>query len=195
MRTPGLLVLSVLLVASAVPEADLERSSPPIEGLGDVRPPPRSAARRLVRLVEWTYLWTVCGLSVVLFFGGWRVPGVTSTMQDGSRLFLTAGFGLFLVKLWSLALGIGALRRAAGRIALEHVGSFMVRWALPAGLAGVALGTVWTAALDGASSATLADLLGYVAVMLSFAFAAYLVAALVRGRPSTAAAASVNPWL
>src|SRR5205814_451400 len=68
MRNPGLLVLSVLLVASAVPEADLERSNPPIEGLGDARPAPRSAARRLVRLVEWTYLWTVCGLSVVLFF-------------------------------------------------------------------------------------------------------------------------------
>jgi NADH:ubiquinone oxidoreductase subunit H len=195
MRNPGLFVLGVLLVASAVPEADLQRSRPPIEGLSDSRPAPRSAGRTLLRLVEWAYLWTVCGLSVVLFLGGWRVPGVTSTAQEASRVFLGLGVAVFLVKLWVLALAVGALRRAAGRVALEHVGSLLVRWALPGGLAAVVLGTAWTAALDGASSATLADLLGYVAVMLAVVFAAYLVAALLRGRPSTAVVASVNPWL
>jgi hypothetical protein len=40
-----------------------------------------------------------------------------------------------------------------------------------------------------------ADFLGYVAVMLMVALGAYVVAAALRGRPSAATIASVNPWL
>jgi hypothetical protein len=94
-----------------------------------------------------------------------------------------AGAVLFLLKLWTIALLVGALRRRAGRISVDHVSPLGLRVALPATTAALCLATVG------------ADFLGYVAVMLTVALGAYVVAAALRGRPSAATVASVNPWL
>ncbi|HVW30175.1 MAG TPA: NADH-quinone oxidoreductase subunit H [Polyangiaceae bacterium] len=195
MRNPGLLVLSVLLLASAVPDVGMTAADPPIEGLPR-RPVPRpSGMRAVLRAVESAYLWTVCGLSVVLFFGGWRVPGIASVVQEGSRPLIALGFGFFLVKLWVIALVLGAIRRGAGRIALSHVAPLALRVGLPASLFALVLATAWTAAQDGLRSSVGADFLGYVAVMLVAALATYIGAAALRGRRHAVQAASVNPWL
>lgn len=195
MRNPGLLVLSVLLLASAVPDVGTTPADPPIEGL--LRPPaPRpSGMRAVMRAVESAYLWTVCGLSVVLFFGGWRVPGIASVVQEGSRPWIALGLGFFLVKLWAIAFVLGAIRRGAGRVALSHVAPMALRVALPASLFALVLATAWTAAQDGLRSSVGADFLGYVAVMLVAALATYIGAAALRGRRHVVQAASVNPWL
>src|SRR5581483_1824145 len=84
MRNPGLLMLSFLLLASALPDGAATGSEPPIEGLPEQASRRPSTTRMVARVVEAAYLWTVCGLSVVLFFGGWRVPGIPSAAQEGS---------------------------------------------------------------------------------------------------------------
>ncbi len=196
MRNPGLLVLLVLLLASAVPDIAAPGAEPPIEGLPE-RPPRLPSARRAVlRVAESAYLWTVCGLSVVLFLGGWRVPGVASATQEASRTLCAAGAVLFLVKLWVIAIFLGAIRRRSGRVALEHVTSMALRLGLPATLLALVLATAWTAAQDGLRSTVGADFLGYVAVMLMTALAAYIAAAALRGRRrALLQTAFVNPWL
>jgi NADH:ubiquinone oxidoreductase subunit H len=195
MRDPGLLVLSVLLVASAVPEAAAANSPPAVEGVPEARSHESSTARTIVRATECAYLWTVCGLAVVMFLGGWRVPGIPSAVQEASFPLTVAGGFLFLLKLWTIALLVGALRRRAGRISVDHVSPLALRVALPATALAICLATGWTAAQDGLRSAVGADFLGYVAVMLTVALGAYVVAAALRGRPSAATVASVNPWL
>jgi hypothetical protein len=133
---------------------------------------------------------------VVLFLGGWRVPGVASAAQDASRTLCAVGGVLFLVKLWLIALCLGAIRRRAGRIALEHVTHMALRLALPATFIALLLATAWTAAQDGLRSAVGADFLGYVALMLMAALAAYITAAALRGRRrAVVQTAFVNPWL
>jgi NADH:ubiquinone oxidoreductase subunit H len=196
MRNPGLLVLLVLLLASALPDVAARGAEPPIEGLPE-RPPHLPSARRAVlRVAESAYLWTICGLSVVLFLGGWRVPGVASATQEASRALCAVGAVLFLVKLWVIALFLGAIRRRAGRIALEHVSPMALRLGLPATFFALVLATAWTAAQDGLRSTVGADFLGYVAVMLTAALAAYIVAAALRGRRrALVQTAFVNPWL
>jgi hypothetical protein len=196
MRNPGLLVLMLLLVASAIPDVGMQHALPPIEGLPE-RPSraPSSTTRIVVRVIESAYLWTACGLAVVLFLGGWRVPGVASAAQEGSRLLSGLGAGLFLVKLWTIALIVGAIRRRAGRVAIDHVAPLAFRLAMPAALLGVALATAWTAAQDGLRSAVGADFIGYVAVMLMVVLVAYIAAAALLERKNVAGVATVNPWL
>jgi NADH:ubiquinone oxidoreductase subunit H len=196
MRNPGLFVLFVLLLASAVPDVAAAGAEPPIEGLPACPPRLPSARRAVLRVAEAAYLWTACGLAVVLFLGGWRVPGVASAAQEASRALCVTGAGLFLVKLWVIALCLGAIRRRAGRIAVEHVTAMAVRLALPATLFALLLATAWTAAQDGLGSTVGADFLGHVAVMLVMAMVAYIVASAVRGhRRDQMQAAFVNPWL
>ncbi|HEX4337120.1 MAG TPA: NADH-quinone oxidoreductase subunit H [Polyangiaceae bacterium] len=195
MRNPGLFVLLALLVASAIPDVGAESASPPIEGLpeGPSRLP--STTRTVLRVIESAYLWTACGLAVVLFLGGWRIPGLTAASQEGSRVLSAVGAGFFLVKLWTTALIVGAIRKRAGRIAIHHVAPLALRLALPAVLVGLALAVGWTAAQDVLRSAVGADSIGYVAVMLLTATAAYIAAAALVSRKNVATAATVNPWL
>jgi NADH-quinone oxidoreductase subunit H len=195
MRDPGLFVLSVLLVASAVPEAAAPNSAPAVEGVPEAPSRKATTARTVVRFAESAYLWTACGLAVVMFLGGWRVPGVPSAAQEASRALTAVGAVLFLLKLWTIALLLGALRRRAGRISVDHVSSLALRVALPATVLALCVATGWTAAQDGLRSAIGSDFLGYVAVMLTAALGAYVVAAALRGRTSAATVASVNPWL
>jgi NADH-quinone oxidoreductase subunit H len=194
-RNPGLFVLLVVLVATAVPEADDSGALPAVEGLGagaSIRP---SASRVLVRLAEWSYLWMTCGLVALLFLGGWRVPGVSSMAQEGSRWLTGLGAALLLVKLWGTAFGVGVLRRAAGRLAVEHVALLAARWVLPVAIAAFALGAAWTALLDGARSNLAADLAGYTAIALATTLFGFLGLLAVRSRTRLTASTSVNPWL
>ena len=194
MRNPGLFVLMLLLAASAVPDVGAH-GTPPIEGLPERPMRLPSTTRTVVRVVESAYLWTVCGLTVVLFLGGWRVPGVAAVMEERSRALSGLGAGLFLVKLWTVAAGVGTIRRRAGRVAIEHVAPLALRLALPAALFGLILSTAWTAVQDGLRSAVGTDFIGYVAVMLTAALLSYIAAAALRGRRNVASAAAVNPWL
>lgn len=195
MRDPGLLVLSVLLVGSAIPEIAGPNAPPAVEGIPEPPPQQPSTARTIVRFAESAYLWTVCGLAVVMFLGGWRVPGISPPVQEASRVLTAVGAVLCVLKLWTIALLVGALRRWAGRMSVDHVAPLAARIALPVTAIAVGLATGWTAAQDGLRSAVGADYLGYVAVMLTAAFGAYVAASALRGRPSAATVASVNPWL
>ena len=196
MRNPGLFVLWGLLIASAAPDPTASSGESCIEGLEVPSARLGSTSRAISRIVEFTYLWTVCGLSVALFLGGWRVPGVASAAQEGNRALCALGTGLFLVKLWAIALGLGAIRRRTGRLAMEHLAPLMLRLALPATFFGLVLAIAWTAELDGLRSTMGADFAGYVAVMLMAALFAYIASAARRGRRrNVMQTASVNPWL
>lgn len=194
MRNPGLALLFVVLVASTLPEAGAASALGPAEGLAE--PPQRraSTARALLWLAEWSFLWITCGLAVALFLGGWRVPGQSSMAQEASRMWTSVGALLFLLKLWGLVLMVGSLRRATGRLAVEHVGALALRWAVPGTALSFALALGWTAALDGARSELAADLVGYTAVALVLSVATAL-AFTALSRQRLASTASVNPWL
>jgi hypothetical protein len=117
-------------------------------------------------------------------------------VQETSRVLSLAGAGLFLVKLWAIALGLAAIRRRTGRVVTEHVVPIALRVAMPATFFAVVVATAWTAAQDGLRSTVGADFLGYVAVMLTVALGAYIAAAALRGRRrEVIQTALVNPWL
>lgn len=188
MQNPGLLVLAAVLVASAVPEAIEPPVLPEVTGVGS-RLPTSSAAAVLVRLSEWAYLWVTCGLAILLFFGGYRVPGVSAPVQESSRILVLLGAALFFAKLLVLVLAIQAIRNVSFGVLLRHVALSWARFAFPTCMAGAVLAAVWATLLETTSSSALADLSGLVTVV-ALAVAAFLF----RKAPSTANLA-VNPWL
>ncbi len=193
MRNPGLFVLFVVLVATTVPETEA-REGLHAEGLAAPAVPRRSTTRALLRLAEWSNLWIVSGLAVALFLGGARVPGVSSMAQEASRSLPALGAALFIVKLWGLVLAVGALRFAAGRVAIEDVARLALVYALPLAVAGLVVATGWAAFLDGARSQFAADVFGRTSVALIAAFPVLLGVLSVRARGRTNPV-TVNPWL
>jgi NADH:ubiquinone oxidoreductase subunit H len=193
-RNPGLTALSILLLASAALESE---NGGPLASAGlpssqGARP---SMSRILVRLAEWSYLWVTSALAVVIFFGGWRLPGVTSVVQESSRALSAVGTGLLVVKVALVVLGVGAIRSGLSRVFVEHVAVTWAKWAIPFSLALAALAAAWGTALEGPRSAPLGDLCGVAALLLGALGAGYLVFAAPRARAGAAGATSVNPWL
>lgn len=193
-QNPGLFCLGLVLVASATPEALEGRSELPLEA--PVPSPVRaraSAARALLRLSEWAYLWVMCGLAVALFFGGYRVPSLSPWSGEHSRLWLSVGALLFVVKLVLAVCAVGAVRRLTSRVFVEHVALLAVRWVLPASAGALFVALAWAAALDGARSRMAAEGAGYALSAFAVVFAGHAarVAWSRRAPPLTA----VNPWL
>ncbi|HEX7670088.1 MAG TPA: hypothetical protein VF395_10915 [Polyangiaceae bacterium] len=193
-RNPGLAALSVLLLASAAFETETSGplASASLPSSNVMRP---SVSRVLVRLAEWSYLWVMSALAVVLFFGGWRLPGVTSIAQESSRALSAVGTGLLVTKVGLVVLGVGAIRGGLSRVFVEHVALTWARWALPFALASAALAAAWGTALEGPRSAPLGDLCSVAALLLGLLGAGYLLFTAPRARAGTAGATSVNPWL
>lgn len=192
MQNPGLLILSSLLVASAIPEAVESPSLPEVAGVESVKPP-FSPITVLVRLSEWAYLWVTCGLATLLFFGGYRVPGVSTSVQETGRFLVLLGAGLFFLKLCALVFTIRAIRFVAGGVLLRHVALPWARFALPACIAGTVLAAAWATLLETTSSNALADLSGVVSVVTISV--AGIAAMLLFRRAPAASNLAVNPWL
>lgn len=193
MQNPGLLLLAVLLIGSAVPEAREPLELPSAEGSPSRGEGGLAPAVVLVRLAEWTHQWIVCSLVALLFLGGSRVPGVTVSAQELSRPLTLLGAVLLLSKTVGLVVAMGLLRRASHRVVLRHVSGVWARFALPASVSGVVLAAVWATLLETTSSSTLADLTGIVSTATILAAASLGAARLARSQPSTNLA--VNPWL
>lgn len=192
MQNPGLMILALVLIASAVPEA---AEAEPLPCAPDQHRPAsrRSADRVLVRLSEWAYLWVTCGVAVLVFFGGYRLPGVSTSVQESGRFLLSLGAALFFGKLVALVLGVLSLRRIAAGVALRHVALPWAQAALPASIACAILAASWATLLETTSSSALSDLSGLASVLSLLVIAAAL--ALLGRRSPGAPSLAVNPWL
>jgi hypothetical protein len=192
-RNPGLLFRAGAILATTLPETDSRRDLLPVEGIpgrGRVRSP---TVRALVRLSEWSYLWTASALVVLVFLGAGRIPGMGSMAQEARPLYAWLGVAVIFAKLWAVVLAVGAVRAALSRVAVEHVGRLVTRQIWPVTAAGFVLAVFWAAALDGAESQMAADLAGYSAAAVALLVPLGLIALGGRSRPLPAA--SVNPWI
>lgn len=192
-QNPGLFVLASILVSSAVPEATEPPLLPEAAGMNGAPPLASSPATVLLRLSEWAHLWVTCGLAILLFFGGYRVPSVSASVQESGRALAFLGAGLFFAKLLALVLAIQAIRKLSGGVLLRHVALLWARLALPACVGGAVLAAVWATLLESTSSSALADLSGLVSV--ATIVAAGSAALLLFRRAPAAASLAVNPWL
>jgi NADH-quinone oxidoreductase subunit H len=193
MQNPGLFGLAIVLVASAAPEASDRRPELPMESAPPTVLRAVSVGRMLLRLAEWTYLWTMCGLAVALFLGGWRLPFVAPWASESNHWLLALGAALFTGKLVATVCAVGAMRRLSSGMFVEHVARIAARWVVPSAAVALLVALGWAAALDGARSRMAADGAGYALAALSAVLLGYAarVAWARKAPPLTA----VNPWL
>ncbi|HVU00630.1 MAG TPA: PDZ domain-containing protein [Polyangiaceae bacterium] len=184
-RNPGLFVLGLVLLATTVPSA---KDLPATARSGGSR-----LLRTLVRLSEWSYLWVVAALFVVVFAGGYRVPGITSSVQEASTRWSLLGAAFAIAKVSVTALGVAAVRNGLGRPTTTDASEIALRVGAPLSLASTVIAAAWSAAIDTAPSAGLPELAARTSALTVAAFAGYSV--LVATRPPRPAASPLNPWL
>jgi NADH:ubiquinone oxidoreductase subunit H len=191
-RSPGLFVLLLVLVATALPQA----AGAAADSKGDVNGGGRGAGPRggiFLALSEAVHLWVTAALAVLLFLGGSRLPGVTSMAQEVSPWLAALGLAGSALQVGLLALSVAALRRGAGGFRPEHVAPLAVRHAIPVSVGALVMTALFAGVLDGADTPLAADISG---TAFSFLSALVVVAmAFVLGRRSSPQVAGVNPWL
>jgi NADH:ubiquinone oxidoreductase subunit H len=191
-QNPGLFLLAVVLAVSVVPEAS-RSGLPESESWEMKNAPDASPTAILVRLAEWTYLWIMLAVTVIVFLGSYRIPGVIGRVQETSRLLTSLGAALFLLKVGALAAAVRTLRTLSRRVLLHHATALWLRFAVPACVVGVVLAAVWATLVETLSSSALADFAGLVTTGSLVVGIAVMVISLKW--PRTATNLGVNPWL
>jgi len=137
-RSPLLLGAAVLLLGSLVPEASRGRSLETVLGRRTRQP---ARIHRATALTGQVQLLLGSGVAALAFFGGGHLPGVGYSLVPSFAGAL-AGVALLLLKAWSLAGAIAALRWVLGRVDIDEVRGLMLRVALPVSIVLVGLATL-----------------------------------------------------
>jgi NADH-quinone oxidoreductase subunit H len=144
LRTPAGLLMLLLFFAPVL----LDRSPPPSR-LPDAEPSAlanlagRNARGGFSSALTWGSLFVLCGVGAALFAGGWALPLIERSTQEKSFALQAAGALLFLVKTWTLALGVAVARETLPRVRIDQTGSPFLGWLLPGSLLVSALTAGW----------------------------------------------------
>jgi len=189
-KSPLLLAASLALVLSLVPEASRGRSLE--TALGSGRPAPvRAPATALTGQAQ---LLLGSGVAALAFFGGAHLPGVGYSLVPGFGVAL-AGVGLALLKTWTVAGCVAALRWVLGRVDIDEVRGLTLRAGVPVGAALVGFALLgrtaplehWLAFGDRG--------LAWASVAAGALLCAFVVRRFVPGRPLAEGERGPNPWL
>lgn len=189
-KSPLLLASALLFVLSLVPEASRGRALETAVGGG------RAWGERVpaTALTGQAQLLLGSGVAALAFFGGTHLPGVGFSLVPGFAVAL-AGVAVALVKTWTIAGAVAALRWVLGRIDIDEVRGLTLRTGVPfsAFLIGFAL-LARTAPLEH-WLATSDRGLAWASALAGALLCAFIARRLVPGRTLVEAERGPNPWL
>jgi NADH:ubiquinone oxidoreductase subunit H len=135
-KSPLLLASALVFVLTLVPEASRGRSLETAAGAA------HSSTTRVpaTALTGQAQLLLGSGVAALAFFGGTRVPGIADSLVPGFGVAL-GGVLVLLVKAWATTAGVAGLRWVLGRVDIDEVCGFTLRFGVPfaALLVGLAL--------------------------------------------------------
>jgi hypothetical protein len=151
--------------------------------------PSQAGRLRLTRVLVDTYIWSLSGLFVAVYLGGWEVPPALMKMTGSLATLKLLCFQLKLTSLFAL---VSWLRQVLPQIDERTLTPVFRRWLLPLTALGAVLDLVWASGSwpDWLQSASTAALLSGSVLLLGG-----LTARLAIGRNAAPTTVSVNPWL
>jgi NADH-quinone oxidoreductase subunit H len=196
-RSPSLLLMSLLFLASAVPEVSRARlQMPELESeRRHAAEPTHPASRALTYFAEWASLVLASGIGAILFLGGWQLPFVSPAEQHQSLMYQGLGALLVMLKCWAIVGIVLAVRWALPEVRIEQVMVFWWRWLIPLSGLGLAGSFLWMHGLESPVLREIQAGLGSVLFALMLFVFGYLVQRVARGMRQPNPHASVNPWL
>jgi NADH-quinone oxidoreductase subunit H len=80
---------------------------------------------------EWVNLWVIAALSTALFFGGWRIPGVSVEAIEASLWLQLASFAVFFVKASTFVFVTIWLRWTLPRFRIDQMMAMCWKYLIP----------------------------------------------------------------
>ncbi|AKT43967.1 complex I subunit 1/NuoH family protein [Chondromyces crocatus] len=148
-RSPVTFLLFTLYIVATLAEGSRPHASvPEAEGPtpGATSPAHSGLRQTLFFFAEWANVLVMCGVASALFLGGWQIPGVSAAIVETRPGLQALGALLFLVKSWTLILGVVWLRWVLPRVRLDQMTSLCWRWLVPLALTAALLTGLWTVA-------------------------------------------------
>lgn len=142
-RSPAMLVALALLLSCARIEPASGAAPSGVAAFTEAAPPAAPVASGLAAACR-AHRVLVSGLAVLLFLGGWLLPGVPAAVQAAHPPLQVAGAALLLAKTWLLVLLLAWARRAmpAGRLAERS--RAVALWTAPVAVATLLAAVAWT---------------------------------------------------
>jgi NADH-quinone oxidoreductase subunit H len=194
LKSPITLALFVAFIAGIFAEGDdlpstLAEADAPPSRADSASETPRV---RLFTIARHAGLFASCAVAVVLFLGGWQLPGLDPAQAGGSGSALLVGAALFVAKTWLLVFAVTIARRTLPSVRAEEAAAMTWKYFVPVALVAIALAAGWRLwspprALDRMASGVL-----FVLLLL---FAVQLFQRVRYGLKSPHAHAHVNPFL
>jgi NADH-quinone oxidoreductase subunit H len=144
-RSPAaLLALGLLLGCSRITPGGAARPSRLEMLVDDAAAEPRVPRSRWVGAACRAHRLVVAGLAVILFLGGWWLPGLSPAQQDGRPALELAGVAWLLLKTCAVVFALSWAGLALPRRRLEEGTRATTIWRVPLALLSLALTAVWT---------------------------------------------------
>ncbi len=195
-RSPALFVACFLLVSSLVSESSrVSLVLPEADDTGGRAEASHARTRYFGLVAEWTNVFVVSGIAVVLFLGGWQLPGVSLLEHAATPWMRVAGAVVLQVKCWGLVLALLVTRWALPTLRPGQLLGVVSRWFLPLSALSVAGALLWRRGLAGAAWLGAQSVLSYVLFAVTVAGVALFVGRIVVDLRSRRVHAHVSPWL
>ena len=85
----------------------------------------------LFYLVEWGNLYVMAALSTLLFFGGWRIPGVSTELMASSWWYQLIGLVVFWIKAFTFVFIIIQIRWTLPRVRIDQFMNMAWKYMIP----------------------------------------------------------------
>jgi len=142
-RSPATLVAMAIVASTALIEPHVgDRRD--ITAWLDESPPQAPPLPSLTGAVVRLHRTLIAGITASLFLGGWLLPGVSPSAQDGSLGLQLVGALWLLAKTGLVLFGLACVRFAATQSTVEQRSSSVARLVLPASIATLAGSLLWT---------------------------------------------------
>jgi NADH-quinone oxidoreductase subunit H len=92
---------------------------------------------------EWANLYVTSALAVVLFLGGWQIPGYTAFEMETSMSLQLLGLGIMTIKCLSLVFVIIWIRWSLPRIRIDQMMTMCWKYLIPFSFVGFLVTALW----------------------------------------------------
>jgi NADH-quinone oxidoreductase subunit H len=192
-RSPGALLLPSVCFSALLADPSCAAASPLADVMDDAGASSSAAARRptLIAVADAAHLVTLAGIAAALFFGGWRVPGVSPAVQSSRPSLEMAGAALFLLKTWAIVATVALARWALPRMRMGEMTRLAWKLFVPLSMAAALAAAAWTRWSPPQS----AQLIVSVALVALVTLGVAAVAQRVRHGLDASVEAHLNPFL
>jgi NADH-quinone oxidoreductase subunit H len=190
LRSPPLMLLTVLAIVALVPEV-----APPEPAHAD-RGRCLALTKGLSRLLSGTvHLWSATLLITLLAFGGYRVPFVSDTLQSSSYPWQLVGVAVWFTKAACLVATVAALRGISGTISMRDTSPTLLKYGIGLVGAGVSAAELWSLLARRYALGWIEDVTAWVLLLTTVAALGWVIGRAVRLARSNRTELLPNPWL